>query len=175
MSKRRYAHNKATLAKCLGISYRTLVSHYWDRKDRPQNHSEGTSKYDIEAYRKWIETFKFAYNFGSRESNTVIYEPNEREKALTEKNKASAAREKFKLEIEMGEYIPRISANRDVDTANAIVIRELYKAMEHELPPRLEMLKAAEIRKVLVTKINQIIAYLPQQFLKARNGNGDRP
>jgi hypothetical protein len=47
--------------------------------------------------------------------------------------------------------------------------RELYKAAEHELPPRLEMLKASEIKKVLVGKINDILDAFINALREAAN------
>jgi hypothetical protein len=38
------------------------------------------------------------------------------------------------------------------------------------LPPRLEMLKAAEIRKITQAKYDEIVSHLPGLILKALNG-----
>jgi hypothetical protein len=96
---------------------------------------------------------------------------NEREKAYAERAKIAAERERFRLEIEMAEYIPRIQANHQIEAANAVVRRELRKAMEFELPLRLEMLKAPEIRKVMSAKFRQIVAHLPGLILKVNDSN----
>jgi hypothetical protein len=175
----------------LGISYRTLISDYWKLPGRPENHSEGSSKYDIKAYRDWIQSFKSAHNFGkgrriagdtnevsraeqSRSGPPVTYEFNEREKALIEKNQISAKRERFKLEVEMAEYVPRVVANRVIDTGNRIVRTEMEKAFANELPPRLEGLKAHEIRRVLLTRLRQLTDHLPGHIQKVYgNGNGN--
>lgn len=160
----RYVATKSALARRLGISYYTLVSSYWKRAGRPIDHSTGSAKYDVEAYRDWIATFRTAHNIGSVQP----YEWNERERGLIEKNRIAAAREKFKLEVEMGEYVPRISVNKTIDTGNAIVRREMEKAFGSELPPRLEGLKAGEIRRILMSRLVEIYQHLPGQLI----GNG---
>jgi hypothetical protein len=175
--KGRYAPNKQILARKLCIAYRTLVTDYWKRPGRPENHSEGSSKYEVEAYRNWIRDFKSAHNFGSQQADEGakdLYPFNERERALIEKNQISAKREKFKLEVEMAEYVPRVVANRVIDTGNRIVRTEMEKAFANELPPRLEGLKAAEIRRVLLTRLRQLTDHLPGHIQKVygTNGNG---
>jgi len=98
------------------------------------------------------------------------YTPNERERALIEKNRIATQREKFRLEVEMSEYISRQQACQQIESANAIVRRELHKALVMELPARLEMLKAAEIRKVTQAKYDEIVSHLPGLILKVLNG-----
>ncbi len=162
------------LAQRLGCSHWTLTRTYWPRPDRPKDHDQGSGRYDVEAYRKWIQAFKSAHNFGSRNSDPVTYEFNEREKALIEKNQISAKRERFKLEVEMAEYVPRVVANRVIDTGNRIVRTEMEKAFANELPPRLEGLKAHEIRRVLLTRLRQLTDHLPGHIQKVYgNGNGN--
>jgi hypothetical protein len=151
-----------------------LVHNYWKKEGRPKDHSPGDRRYDVEAYREWVRAFKSAYNFGSRNSDPVQkYEFNEREKALIEKNQISAKRERFKLEVEMAEYVPRMVANRVIDTGNRIVRTEMEKAFANELPPRLEGLKAVEIRRVLLARLRQLTDHLPGHIQKVYgNGNG---
>ena len=98
------------------------------------------------------------------------YTPNKRERALIEKNRIATQREKFRLEVEMSEYISRQQACQQIESANAIVRRELHKALVMELPARLEMLKAAEIRKVTQAKYDEIVSHLPGLILKVLNG-----
>jgi hypothetical protein len=92
---------------------------------------------------------------------------------LIEKNRVATQREKFKLEVEMGEYVRRLDAVRDVETGNAVVRREIGKALEFELPPRLELLKAPQIRSILLAKFNHIFDHLPELITRsAHHGNG---
>ena len=70
----------------------------------------------------------------------------------------------------MAKYVKRIDANRQIEMANAIVRRELRKAMEFELPPRVQMMKTSEIRKVMVAKYDEIVSHLPRLILNALNG-----
>ena len=164
----RYTDTKQKLAVRCGISYRRLLSN-WGRPSRPKDHSAGSTKYDVLAYREWIRSWRSAHNFGSR-NGEFVYTPNERERALIEKNKIATAREKFRLEVEMAAYIPRQQACQQIESANAIVRRELHKALVMELPARLEMLKAAEIRKVTQAKYDEIVSHLPGLILKPLSG-----
>jgi hypothetical protein len=137
----------------------------------PPDHAlSGRDRYDIEAIRAFINATKSAHNFGLR-SQKLIIPLNEREQAYADRAKVAAEREKFKLDIEMGEYIPRVQANRQIESAHAVVRRELRKALEFELPPRVEMMKAPEIRKIMAAKFKEIVSHLPSQ-ITGINGNG---
>ena len=169
----RYTDTKQKLAARCGISYRRLLSN-WDRPSRPKDHSQGSTKYDVQAYREWIGSWKSAHNFGSRNSDDNVWpRMNERERAYAERAKIAAERERFRLEIEMAEYIPRLDANRQVETGNTIVRRELRKAFEFELPPRVEMMKAAEVRRIMVQKYNEIVGHLPKLFMGSNGSNSN--
>lgn len=124
-----------------------------------------------------MNQWKSAHNFGTgRNADRGILEKypyNEREKALIEKNQISAKRERFKLEVEMAEYVPRVVANRVIDTGNRIVRSEMEKAFANELPPRLEGLKAVEIRRVLLTRLRQLTDHLPNHIQKVYGANGN--
>jgi hypothetical protein len=164
----RYTDTKQKLAVRCGISYRRLLSN-WDRPGRPKDHSQGSTRYDIVAYRNWIASWRSAHNFGSR-NGEFVYTPNERERALIEKNRIATQREKFRLEVEMSEYVLRVEVNRQVEAGNYVVRRELHKALVMELTARVEMLKASEIRKVTQAKYDEIVSHLPGLILKALNG-----
>jgi len=69
----------------------------------------------------------------------------------------------------MAEYVPRVEANQQVEASNYVVRRELHKALVMELPARLEMLKAAAIRKVTQAKYDEIVSHLPGLILNALN------
>lgn len=162
------------LARRLGCSHWTLTRSYWGRPGRPKDHSPGDTRYDVDAYRTWVQSIKSAHNFGSRNaSDEFVYKPNEREKALIEKNQISAKRERFKLEIEMAEYVPRREANNAIEIGNRIVLNELAKSFGSELPPRLEGLTSGAIRKVLMDKLRQLRNDVPHAIQKVYNANGN--
>jgi hypothetical protein len=94
--------------------------------------------------------------------------------AYAERAKAAAQREKFRLEVEMAEYVPRLMVNNQIDAANAVVRRELRKALEFELPPRVEMMKAAQIKTIMSAKLREIFKKLPQAIMGSNgySGNG---
>ncbi len=168
---RRYASSKVELAKALGVSYRALLG-WWSRPSRPADHSPGANRYDIEAYRDWIGSFKSAHNFGTGRGaeGSELYEMSPRERAIVEKNRIAAERERFRLAVEKGEYVLRDVANRTIDVGNAIVRRELERMFASELPPRLEGLSATLIRKEMLTSLDRCLARLPKRIM---HGAGD--
>jgi len=77
----------------------------------------------------------------------------ERDKSIIEKNRLDTQIKAFELDLKMGEYIPRVTANQEVLTCNTMVVREIDRAIESELPPRLEGLSALAIWQELLAKI----------------------
>jgi hypothetical protein len=165
----RYVATKVELARRCGVTYYTLTG-YFKLPGHPRDHSPGSARYDVHPWREFIQAHRSAHNFGGAKNGDVPYTPNERERALIEKNRIATQREKFRLEVEMAECISRQQACQQIESANAIVRRELQKALVMELPARLEMLKAAEIRKVTQAKYDEIVSHLPGLILKALNG-----
>ena len=136
----------------------------------PDHAPSGKARYDVIAIKAAIHVHKSAHNFGGKNSNRL----NEREKAYADRARIAAEREKFKLDIEKAEYIPRIKANNDIEAANTIVRRELYEAFVIELPPRTEMMQATEIRKINEAKYRQVISHLPGLIMGANGSSGHR-
>ena len=62
------------------------------------------------------------------------------------------------------ELIYRSEANETIHLCNNVVIREITKAIEHELPPVLEGMSAAEIQKELKATFRRIFEKLPKQI-----------
>lgn len=168
MGKGRYVATKAELAGRLGISGWTLNS-YWERQGRPQDHAPGKARYDISQYRDWIGSFKTAHNFGNKKNpasnGNGEYPVNERERALIDKKKIEIESAQFKLDVERGEYWKRTEVNEAVSKYNALVRRELYKAFEYDLPPRIEGMSAMDIKKALRKRLDEILRGLPKTFL----------
>jgi len=160
----RYAATKTQLARRCGITYYRLLSN-WDRSGRPKDHSPGKNRYDVEKYRNWINGWKSAHNFGNGHNSEFAYKLNPREQAYADRATAAAAREKFRLEVEMAEYVPRLSANNQIEAANTVVRRELRKALEFELPPRLVGMTAAQMRVVMIDKLKEILSHLPHKIM----------
>ena len=157
------------MARRLPCRYATLIE-YSKLPGWPKNHSSGKAKYDIEAIRQFINARKSAHNFGGKNGHNGVF--NEREQALMERNKIAVQAARFNLEVKMAEYLPRIKVFRDIDTSDAILIRELKKAFENELPPKLEGLKAAQIRQVMVNKFAEVRRMLAGALLRAEGANG---
>ena len=169
----RYAKNKSELAKRIPCA-RVTLDKLMRRRDRPDDHSEGNNRYDVQEWQAYARPLISAHNAkakreaianGHVDADAFI---GERERSIIEKNKVTAQLAAFKLDVEMGEYIPREAAHRAVLACNALVVREFTKAFESELPPRLEGLTAVEIMKVLRRAGDRILANLHKGF--AKNG-----
>jgi hypothetical protein len=89
---------------------------------------------------------------------------NDRERALTDYKKTQAERERFKLDVEKREFLPRTEVNDVMTTFFSIINRELHKAFEHELPPRLEGVSALEIKKLCRRKLDEVLRSFPLLF-----------
>jgi hypothetical protein len=160
---RRYAKNKIELAAAVGLSYRRLLDYFRD-PNHPEDHSPGKARYDIEAWGSFIASRATAYNRGSKNGQYPI---SEREQLIIERNRIAIEREKFRLGLAMREYLPRDEVNCAIDTANAVVRREIDRAISVELPPRLEGLSAMEIKKVLRRKFDALFVSLSKRFANA--------
>src|SRR5262245_11342007 len=113
MVQARYVGTKVELARRCGVTYYTL-SGYFKLPGHPRDHSPGSARHDVHAWREFIQTHRSAHNFGSGNNSDVPYTPNEREQALIEKNRIATQREKFRLGVEMAEYVPRVEVNRQI-------------------------------------------------------------
>lgn len=163
MRERRYANNKIELAVAVGLSYRRLLDYFRD-PNHPEDHSPGKARYDIEAWGRFIARRVTAHNRGSKNGQYPI---SEREQLIIERTRIAIEREKFKLGVAKHEYLARHEVNRVIGTANALVRREIDRAISVELPPRLEGLSAMEIKQVLRQKLDEIFASLPKHFANA--------
>jgi hypothetical protein len=155
--------NKIELAAAVSLSYRRLLDYFRD-PNHPEDHSPGKARYDIEAWVSFIASRATAHNRGSKNGQYPI---SEREQLIIERNRIAIEREKFRLGLAMREYLPRDKVNCAVDTANAVVRREIDRAISVELPPRLEGLSAMEIKKVLRRKFDAIFVSLSKRFANA--------
>jgi hypothetical protein len=164
VAKAKNVPTKARLARELGCSYYTLVTRYWNLPGRPKDNSPGSARYNVQAYRNWIGSFKFAHNFGSGHNGNDGYPLNEREKARIEKTNVEIERERFKLDVERGKY--ELKANvyeRQLQNVSS-TFRELDKAFKHELPPRLEGESAGAIAKICGRKLDELRERLAHSF-----------
>lgn len=164
MPRARYVSSKQQLAARLGVRYGTLC-HWFQSPGHPPNHSQGALRYEVEAWEQWLQDRQF------KRVGIEPYDPSAKEKSIIEKNRIVAAREQFDLDIKQGKYVSRLQANRDVDTGNQIVRRELEKLMKHILPPRMP-LTPAEFAKVGMAELNKVLRFLPGHFQAAANANG---
>lgn len=157
----KFAPNRSVLAREIGCSRPTLYELLAD-PDNPGEHSSGEAKYDVAAWKKF-----FAKKLKKPRAHHDV-PMSAKDAAITRKNEVSAQREEFALSIVQREHLSRREVNQALDTANGIVRREIDKAIDQELPPRLEGMSAMEIRKTLRKKFDQIFEALPKRFLNAR-------
>lgn len=161
MSRSRYAKTKWELAKEIGIS-RPALGRLWKLPNHPQSRPNGG--HPIDQWKQFSLDNIASYNrrepAGSNGKNGT-HHISPRDAAFIARQTVSSQRESFKLEKEKREYWPRKEVNQVIDTANGVVARELRKAFEQELPPRLEGMAAGEIRKTLARKLDTILKSLP--------------
>jgi len=174
----KYAATKIRLAHELGIKYHTLCD-WFNEPDHPPNHSPGDTQYDIQAWREWIgrrtKGHWFTGNRGSSGNGQVMgqmFAASEREKALTAKAAVEAERATFKLAVERGEYLERQDVCNKVETVCSVVRRELNKRLLHEMPPRLEGLKASEMKRPMRGIVDQLADHLCNEFASYAVGAG---
>lgn len=172
MLHKRYAKTKSELAKVLGVSLHTVLK-YSKATGRPENHAFGSARYDIEAWRQFIGQRKSAHNFGRNGHSTLP--PSERELSMMDKNKALAERarilierDQFRLAVERGEYFAKDEVLRAFDLSHSTARREIDKAIETELPPKLQGRGAIEIRKILRRWRDNLYRMIPVKY--ATNG-----
>jgi hypothetical protein len=163
---KRYARNKTELAKLVGLS-RMSLQRYFELPDHPRPRSD--SALPVDAWVAFISANRTQPNYGS---NGAKYEPSPREVALTQRASAEAARAQFRLSVEKGQYLPVTDICYQVETAHSAVRRELSKALLHEMPPRLEGLKAAEMKRPLRKLIDALSDHLWNEFTSLAVGAG---
>jgi hypothetical protein len=147
-----YASNKAELAKLVGLS-RLGLERYFRTPDHPETRQDG--RHTVSEWVSFIQAHRISPN-GKRNGNHAEFEPSEREKAITAKNLIEAERARFKLKVEVGEFLPRQDVCLQVETVHSTVRRELNKKLLHEMPPRLEGLKAIEMKRPIRQIVNEL-------------------
>jgi hypothetical protein len=149
-----YAKNKSELARAIGVSRPTLYN-IWDKPGRPAV-GDGERKYDVAAFKLWAQRVSQVDIPGME---------------VSAKDQVKIERENLgikKLAVEVGkltrDLVDRQEVNAAIDTANAVVNRELRKAFEHELPPQLEGLTAHEIQRECRRVLDDILIQLPKHL-----------
>src|SRR5204863_3113372 len=74
--------------------------------------------------------------------------PNPRDAAFIKRQNIAAEKEQFDLDIKRDKYELKSKIREDVLTYVNTMMRELNKAFRHELPPRVEGLKAIDIARL---------------------------
>jgi hypothetical protein len=157
---KRYARNKAELAKRVGMS-RQCLERYFELPDHPRPRSD--SQLPVDAWVAFIAANRTQPSYGSNGFGSK-YEPSPREKALTARASAEAARAEFRLSVERGEYLPLRDVCYRIEVAHSAVRRALNKALLHELLPTLEGLSASEMKRPVRRLIEKLSDDLVEQF-----------
>jgi hypothetical protein len=146
------------------VRYQTLLE-YRKMPNFPPDHSPtGKARYDVDVIREWIHRKKSAHNFGGRRNGNGSEPLGEREKALVEKKRIEIEREKLKLDVERGKLGSNDKWREAILTNILATFRELDKAFKHELPPRSEGLKAAEIARLNGKRLDDLRERLSKSF-----------
>jgi hypothetical protein len=154
-----FAKNKSELALRISVSRPTL-SKLFKLSDHPENHGESANKYDVEKWRAFASEQLSAHNRGNARNqgngSNGHLPVNERDASVIEKNRVSAERDRFRLSKEKGECLLVVEVTKALDTKLGVVVRELYKAFEQEMPAKLEGMSALEIKKALSRKLESV-------------------
>jgi hypothetical protein len=165
----RYVATRSQLAQAIPLGFATLLE-YFRLPGRPKDRALGAAKYDIEAWRKFVALTKSGHYFNDLNGHVPATggNINERVQSIIEKNKIAAAAAQFDLNVKMGEFVRRLDVNRDIDTGNAIVKRELVKLVTHVLPVRLDGITSPAARaKIGMAELNKVFKLLPGHIEKA--------
>jgi hypothetical protein len=84
--------------------------------------------------------------------------------AILQRIQLQCQRLELDLAIERREFLRRTDVINEIKAANGTVMREISRALECDLPPRLEGLSAIEIKKVLRRKFDSIFEHLHKGF-----------
>lgn len=160
-STQSYVKNKAALARVLGISRPTLYG-LLKRPDRPPD-GDGANKYDVTAWRV------FAARFLDR-AEVEGMAPSPKEAAIIARQDAATRKSLFDLKVAMREFRDRREVNEAFKKANTVVMRELRRTFEHELPAQQEGLSAREIAIMNRKALDDVFLSLPKEFVKEVEG-----
>jgi hypothetical protein len=153
VSKQLYAKNKKELARLIGISHTSLLR-LFQRSDHPENVlGKG---WLIEQWHRYAHAnIRYEKQRKSIVNNTIA-SPNLRDEAYIARQEVAAERERFELDVKRGRYELKTAMIERVMTNFGFFVRELEKALRHELPPRLEGLSAGQIAKLLGQKLDDL-------------------
>ena len=155
--KTNFARNKVDLARKIGIARRTLYG-FEKLSGAPKPRSDG--RHDVNAWKRFVS---------ARADQIVIagMPLSQIERARLERLRVVTARERHKLDVEQGKFIAVEDANRQVDTANGIVIRSLYQLVENEIPARCGGMTPVEIKKIGVRLLRECLELLSGELKAA--------
>lgn len=165
-----FADNKRQLGRLIGCSHWTL-DRWFKEQGCPKPTTDG--RHDVAAWK----TFARAKGFTPAAKNGEVWELSAKDKAVIARLETRLARERMELAVLQRGYVSRDEVNAAIAKANTIVIRELVKVFEHELPPMLEGMKAAEAQALISDKLREVLTKLPQALQKvagnqSKNGHG---
>ena len=169
MSKQLYAKNKKDLARILGINHGTLLR-LFERSDRPE--LVLGKGWLIEQWQRYVKA-----NLHYEKQRTIANDRNGkananlRDEAYIKRQELAADNLAFDLAVKRDKYTPKEETQKKVMTYFGMLVREGDKAFKHELPPRLEGMKAIEMAKVMGKRWDDIIERVAKS-LESKNGHG---
>jgi hypothetical protein len=161
--------NKRALAKAIPVST-PILYRLMKLKGFPKAASNG--KYDVLACRAFANQQGYGNAKPPAEDDDYI---NPKEKAIVERLNFRNRTERVLFGIKMRDFVTLQEANETIATANAIVIREITRIFEHELPALCEGRTAAEIRVLNRERLRDILTKLPKALLKLAPRKSDEP
>lgn len=166
--KRTHAKNKVLLAQAIDIS-RPALYRLFELPDHPQQ-TPGLG-WNISHWQKFADRNISYWNKRDPHkngSNGNGATPNPRDAAFIKRQNIAAEKEQFDLDIKRDKYELKSKVREDVLTFVNAMMRELNKAFRHELPPRVEGLKAIEIARLNGKRLDD----LRERLVKNFEGNG---
>jgi len=153
VSKQLYAKNKKELARIIGISQPALLR-LFQRDDHPE--LVLGNGWLIEQWDRYAKANIRYDKQRTRIASDTRSTPNVRDEAFIKRQEVATEKEQFELDIKREKYALKSDMTERVMTNFGFFIRELDKALRHEMPPRLEGLTAGQINKMLGNKLDDL-------------------
>jgi hypothetical protein len=160
-----YAKNKVGLAAAINIS-RPALYRLMTRPDRPE--LVAGKGWNIVQWQRYANDNVAFYNQRKRQEPRSR---NERDDAYIERQRIEAEKAQFDLDVKRNKFELKSAMIERVMTNWNFFIRELDKALRHELPPRLEGMSAGQIAKLLGSRLDNL-RERTAKAIESRNGTG---
>ena len=159
MRTSRYAKNKHVLAARIGLS-RPALKRLFERDDHPKITPHG---WVVDQWQRYADENISYWNRRDPQKRNGST-PNPRDAAFIARQNIQAEKEQFDLDVKRGKYELKAKIKEQVLTHVTACFRELDKAFKHELPPRVEGMKAIDIAKINGRRLDDLRERLVKNF-----------